>query len=208
MSSTDCTRQGTPREIVAAFAACPVATISDNLDRSVGARGLTKMSQSRRMIGPAFTVKTAPGDNAWIHRALDVISPGDVLVVDGGGYEDRALIGEIMMRIAQARGAAGWVIDGAIRDLDVIASGDFPVFARSSTHLGPYKNGPGALQVSVSIGGMVVHPGDIVVGDIDGLVAFCPETATDLLVAVEKQIAKEEAILRQIADGTYRNQYA
>jgi regulator of RNase E activity RraA len=207
MVSTNST-QGVTREILAAFAACPVATISDNLDRSVGARGLRMMSRSQRMVGTAFTVKTAPGDNAWIHRALDVISPGDILVVDGGGYEDRALIGEIMMRIAQARGAAGWVIDGAIRDLDVIAPGNFPVFARSTTHLGPYKNGPGALQVSVSIGGMVVHPGDVVVGDIDGVVAFRPETAADLLAAAEKQIAKEETILRQIADGTYRNQYA
>lgn len=208
MSFTDGTIQRATQEMLAAFAAFPVATISDNLDRSVGARGLKMMSQPRRMIGTAFTVKTAPGDNAWIHRALDVISSGDVLVVDGGGYEDRALIGEIMMRIAEARGAAGWVIDGAIRDLDVIASGDFPVFAHSSTHLGPYKNGPGALQVAVSVGGMVVQPGDIVVGDIDGVVAFRPEIAADLLVAVEKQMAKEEAILRQIADGTYRNQYA
>jgi regulator of RNase E activity RraA len=115
----------------------------------------------------------------------------------------RALVGEIMCAIAHSRGAAGVVIDGAIRDADALAKSDFPVFARASIHRGPYKNGPGEINVPVSIGGMVVSPGDIVVGDGDGVVAFDAGKADSLLAAVLAQKKKEAEILRMIAAGTY-----
>lgn len=196
------------KDIAALFSATPTALISDNLDRLPGGVGLRHFHRGGVMAGVAFTIKTASGDNRTIHQALDMFQPGDVLVVDGGGDTSRALVGEIMALIAQTRGAAGLVIDGAVRDAAILSSSDFPVFARAAIHRGPYKNGPGAMNVPVSIGGMVVNPGDIVVGDEDGVVAFPPSVAGDLLKAVQAQADKEEMILQSVRDGTYKGAYA
>lgn len=194
-------------ELIEAFRKLATANISDNLERQPGAIGLRPFHNGAPMAGTAFTIKTRSGDNKVIHEALDLIRPGDVLVVDGDGDTSRALIGEIMSAIARKRGAAGFVLDGAIRDVDAIEKDSFPVFARSAIHRGPYKNGPGEINVPVSIGGMVVHPGDIIVGDRDGVVAFRPESAAELLAAVRAQELKEAEILRTIEDGTYTGAY-
>lgn len=196
------------KDTAALFSATPTALISDNLDRLPGAVGLRHFHRGGVMAGVAFTIKTASGDNRAIHQALDLFQPGDVLVVDGGGDTSRALVGEIMALIAQTRGAAGLVIDGAVRDAAILSNSDFPVFARAAIHRGPYKNGPGAMNIPVSIGGMVVNPGDIVVGDEDGVVAFPPSVASDLLKAVQAQADKEEMILQSVRDGTYKGAYA
>jgi len=195
-------------ELIEAFGSCSVANISDNLDRAVGAIGIRPFSKGTRLAGRALTVRTAVGDNLFIHRAPDDIFPSAVIVVDGGGFDGRALIGEIRAAIAKSRGAAGFVIDGAIRDAEPISAGDFPVFARSSIHLGPYKNGPGAINVPVSVGGMMVNPGDIVVGDGDGLVAFSPDIAANLLAATKNQADKEAGMLQSVANGTYVGAYS
>ena len=117
-------------------------------------------------------------------------------------------MGEIMMSIAKSRGAVGLVVDGAIRDAGPIARIGFPVFARAAIHRGPYKNGPGEINVPVCIGGMVVNPGDIVVGDEDGVVAFSPEIAVALGEKVRAQEQREADILKSIAAGTYVGAYA
>ncbi|MGJ5243000.1 RraA family protein, partial [Bradyrhizobium oligotrophicum] len=184
------------------------AVISDNLQRLPGAVGLRPFHAGAPMAGIALTVNTAPGDNLFIHRALDLIKPGDVLVVNGGGDETRALVGEIIAAIAQQRGAAGIVVDGAIRDSGVLMKSDFPVFARAANHRGPYKNGPGAINVPVSIGGMIVAPGDIVVADADGVVAFAPAVASELLQAARTQEQREAEILASIRAGRYAGAYA
>ena len=160
------------------------------------------------MVGTALTVRTAIGDNLAIHRALDLIRPGDVVVIDGGGDTTRALVGEIMTTLAATRGAAGMVVDGAIRDAGALARSPFPCFARAAIHRGPYKNGPGEINVPVSIGGMIVEPGDIVVGDEDGVVAFPPAIAEDLARAVAAQEARETDILLSIREGRYQGAYA
>jgi RraA family protein len=196
------------RDLLTAFGAASTAVISDNLSRLPGAVGLRPFHRGGTMVGRALTVRTAGGDNLTIHKALDLVQQGDVLVVDGGGDTSRALIGEIMTSIAQSRGAAGMVIDGAIRDARAISQSDFPCFARAAIHRGPYKNGPGELNVPVTVGGMIVHPGDIVVGDEDGGVAFPASTAADLLRAVQDQEAREAEILRSIAEGRYVGAYA
>jgi len=190
------------------FRESQTAVISDNLSRLPGAVGLRPFHGGGTMVGRALTVRTAAGDNLAIHKALDLVQPGDVVVVDGGGDESRALMGEIMMSIAKSRGAVGLVVDGAIRDAGPIARIGFPVFARTAIHRGPYKNGPGEINVPVCIGGMVVNPGDIVVGDEDGVVAFSPEIAVALGEKVRAQEQREADILKSIAAGTYVGAYA
>lgn len=199
---------GAEDEILVAFKATSTAVISDNLDRLPGAVGLRGFYTGGVMVGRAVTVRTACGDNKVIHEALDILQPGDVLVVDGGGDTSRALVGEIMMTIAVSKGAAGIVIDGAVRDSAVLARSPFPCFAKAAIHRGPYKNGPGSINEVISIGGMVIRPGDIVVGDEDGVVAFSPDDAVRLLSDVHAQQKREEAILRSIQEGRYTGAYA
>ena len=196
-----------PAALIEAFKVAPTSIISDNLARLAGSVGLRPFHRAGRLVGTAFTIKTRPGDNLAIHRALEMVGPGDVIVVDGGGDESRALVGEIMRNIAKWRGAEGYVIDGAIRDVAAIADDDFPVFARSAIHRGPYKSGPGEINVPVSVGGAVISPGDIVVGAEDGVVSFTQAAAPDLLEAVKAQIAREEATLLSIREGRYQGSY-
>ncbi len=193
--------------LIEAFRTAPTSIISDNLSRLPGAVGLRPFHRGGQLVGVAFTVRTRPGDNLAIHKALEIVGPGDVIVVDGGGDETRALIGEIMLNIAQYRGAAGYVIDGAIRDASAIAASDFPVFARATIHRGPYKSGPGEINVPVSIGGSVISPGDIVVGDEDGVVAFSQAIAPALLEAVQTQIKREADTIVAIREGRYQGSY-
>ena len=192
-----------PHDLVAAFGAIPTAIISDNMHRMfAGGAGLRPVHKAGRLFGPALTVRTRPGDNLMVHKAMDIAEPGDVIVVDAGGDLTNAIIGEIMWSYARKRGIAGFVIDGAVRDTAAIAAGDLPVYARGATHRGPYKDGPGEIGVPVSVGGMVVSPGDIVVGDEDGLLAIPQEGARDILALALAQQEREGAIMRSIADGT------
>ncbi|RTL71498.1 MAG: RraA family protein [Hyphomicrobiales bacterium] len=196
-----------PADILAGFREAPTSIISDNLARLPGCVGLRPFHGKGKLVGSAFTVRTRPGDNLAIHQALALVGKGDVLVIDGGGDETRALVGEIMKEIAQHAGAAGYVIDGAIRDVGAFEAGDFPCFARAVIHRGPYKNGPGEINVPVSVGGCVINPGDIVVGDEDGVVSFSQAEAAKLLVAVKAQMAREEETIRSIREGRYQGSY-
>src|SRR5207248_993046 len=124
-----------------------------------GGTQLRPMHRAGVLAGPAFTVKTRPGDNLMVHKALDMAAEGDVVVVDGSSDLTNALIGELMVGHAIARKLAGIIIYGAIRDLRVISEGDFPVYAVGVTHWGPYKDGPGNTNVPIAIDGLVIHPG-------------------------------------------------
>jgi regulator of RNase E activity RraA len=185
------------------FAGVATAHLSDNMSRlaGIGAR-LRPMHRGGRLVGSAFTVKVTPGDNLMVHKAIDIAQPRDVIVVDAGGELSQAIIGELMMRRAQQRGVAGLVIDGAIRDLATIGADTFPVYAAGVTHRGPYKEGPGEINVPISVGGMVVQPGDIIVGDEDGLVAVPLEHADKLLALAAAHRAKEDVTMAQILAGT------
>ena len=194
--------------LIEAFKSAPTSVISDNLSRLPGAVGLRPFHRAGKLVGTAFTVRTRPGDNLAIHRALELVGPGDVIVVDGGSDETRALVGEIMKTIAEYRGAVGYVIDGAIRDAAAFAAADFPCFARTAIHRGPYKNGPGEINVPVCIGGSVIAPGDIVVGDEDGVVSFPQLIAPTLLEVVRTQISREEEMIISIREGRYQGSYA
>ncbi|MEA3094140.1 MAG: hypothetical protein QOJ04_5482 [Caballeronia sp.] len=180
-----------------------VSLLSDNMARVSGTIGLVPYHRPKPMAGTAVTVRTRPGDNLAIHRAFDFCRPGDVLVIDGGGDITQALMGEIMATYAESLGVQGLVIDGAIRDVGAIREHDFPVYARAATHRGPYKNGPGEVNVPVTVGGMVVQPGDIIVGDQDGVLAIAPADVAAVIEGARRQADKEAAALRSIAEGRF-----
>jgi len=188
---------------LAALRELAVSLLSDNMGRASGIVGLQPYHRPKPLAGTAVTVRTRGGDNLAIHRAFDYCRPGDVLVIDGGGELSQALMGEIMASYAESLGVQGLVIDGAIRDVGALRQRDFPVYARGVTHRGPYKNGPGEINVPVSIGGMVVNPGDIVVGDEDGVLAIAPADVEAVIAGARKQGEKEAASLRAIAEGCF-----
>lgn len=189
--------------VIAALGGIAVALLGDQLRRNRGSKGLIPYHRPAPLAGTAVTVKTRGGDNLAILRAYDVCRPGDVMVVDADGDLDNALVGGIMTFAAASLGLAGMVLDGAIRDVAEIRGRSFPVYARGVTHRGPYKDGPGAINVPVSVGGMVVRPGDIVAGDQDGLVALSPEEAPAVIEKALKQHAAEEATMQAIRDGRW-----
>jgi len=123
-----------------------------------------------------------------LHKAIDMAEPGDVIVVDAGGDLNNALMGELMLAHAVNRGVSGFVLNGAIRDLDAFVETNLPTFAAGVNHRGPYKDGPREINVPVSIDGMVIEPGDIVIGDCDGVLAVPLDHAEEVLKStLEKQ---------------------
>ena len=185
-------------EVVERFARLPVANVSDSMSRlTAGGARLRPRHGGGGMAGPALTVKAPPGDNLMFHKAISLAEPGDVIVVDAGGDLTNALMGEMMLMQITKRGAAGIVINGAIRDAAYIREQQLPVFSAGVTHRGPYKNGPGEINVPVAIGGMVIAPGDLVLGDDDGVLCV----PFDQVEAVfEAATAKYDAEQRQIAN--------
>lgn len=185
-------------EVVTQFRSLPVANVSDVMSRmTAGGAALRPMHAGGVLAGPAFTVKTRPGDNLMVHKALALAEPGDVIVVDAGGDLTNAIIGELMLAQMVKRGLAGIVIHGAIRDSAAIRAQGFPVFAAGVTHRGPYKDGPGEINVPVAIDGMVIEPGDLMLGDDDGLLCV-PFAAVDAIHTAAAQKAAAEA--RQMAN--------
>ena len=189
--------------LIAALREIPVALLSDSLHRDKGSVGLRPFHRPSALAGTAVTVRTRGGDNLAVLRAFDFCRPGDVMVVDAGGDVSNAVIGGIISFYAASAGLAGMIIDGAIRDIAEIGERTFPVYARGVTHRGPYKDGPGAINVPVCVGGMTVSPGDIVVGDQDGLLAFPQASAAFLIEKALAQRAKEEATMQAIREGRW-----
>ena len=189
-------------EMIAAFRTLPVANISDSMARmtAAGAR-LRPMHAGGVMAGPALTVKTRPGDNLMLHKALDLAVAGDVIVCDAGGDLTTALIGEMMLSIAIRKKLGGVIINGAIRDAGFISSSPFPVYAAGITHRGPYKDGPGEINVPIAIDGMVIEPGDLIVGDDDGFVSVPFDHADVVLKATKAKHAAETKQLAEITAG-------
>ena len=191
--------------ILAALREIPVAALSDNMHRNIGTTGLQPYHRpvAQTMAGTAVTARSRGGDNLSYLRALEFCRPGDVLVVDAGGDLNNAVVGGILSFYAAHIGVAGVVIDGAIRDVAEIRSREFPVYARGVTHRGPYKDGPGEINVPVSVGGMVVNPGDIVVGDQDGLMAFARDEAALLIDKARAHLATEAETIRAMKEGRW-----
>ena len=196
-------RRKVPAALVDKFRALPVANVSDMMARmTAGGARLRPYHAGGGMAGPALTVKTRPGDNLMVHKALDLAEPGDIVVVDAGGDLTNAIIGELMLAHAIKRRLGGIVINGAVRDVAAIRAQRFPVFAAGATHRGPYKDGPGEINAPVAIDGMVIEPGDLVIGDDDGLTCVPFDHAETVLVATQAKHAAELDQMAEIEAGT------
>ena len=197
-------RKDSYKEGISALTGLATSVVSDVLGRTIGAVGILPVNKSPVSVcGNAVTVSVRSGDNLMIHKALQILQPGDVLVVDGGGDISRALFGEIMMTVAKSRGAVGAVFDAAIRDVEAFERHQFPCWARGVNMRGPYKDGPGSINVPIGIGGMTVNPGDIILGDGDGIIALSPEIALEgARLGKEKELTERKTI-QSILDGKY-----
>ena len=192
------------KEGIAALTGLATSVVSDVLGRTIGAVDILPVNKSPVSVcGNAVTVRVRSGDNLMLHKALQILKPGDVLVVDGGGDISRALFGEIMMTVAKSRGAIGAVFDAAIRDVEAFEKHRFPCWARGVNMRGPYKDGPGSINVPVSIGGMVVNPGDVILGDCDGIIALSPAIALEGARLGKEKEAVERKTIQSILDGQY-----
>lgn len=190
------------RDLVNAFKGIPSSNIADMMNRMYNMYGdLRCYTKNASMVGTAITVHCSEGDNALLHRAMDMAEPGDVIVLNGGGCMSRALCGEIMFNYAHSKGIAGFVLDGCIRDADALDSLGFPVYAKGVTPQGPWKIGSGEINVPIACCGQVVFPGDIIVGDPDGVVVIRPEFARAALEAVSGKFEGEKKTLAMYADG-------
>lgn len=187
------------RKLVEQFRGIPASNIGDMMHRLYCMReNITRFGQHKTwLVGTAVTVKVPDGDNVFLHKALDIAQAGDVIVVDGNGCTSRSLMGEIMFTYAHNKGIAGFVLDGAIRDSDALDDMDLPVYAISVTPQGPYKNGPGEINVPISCGGQVVFPGDIIVGDADGVCVIHKEDAEEILALVKDKFDMEQKLLER-----------
>jgi 4-hydroxy-4-methyl-2-oxoglutarate aldolase len=189
-------------DVVARAGAFQAAILADvNNRRGAMNSRIRAVSSSMKVAGPAFTVDVRPGDNLMIHAALAIAKPGDVLVVDGKTDQTSALMGAIMMNQAKVMGLAGIVIDGAVRDVEELRELGFPVFAAGFNPNGPTKYIPGRVNWPVSVGGVTVNPGDLIVGDADGVVVIERDKAESLLAPAAKKVADEakriQGILRR-----------
>ena len=153
------------------------------------------------LCGLAITVNARPGDNLMVHKALQLAAPGDIVVVSTNGNTTSAVFGELMCRTAVAQKLGGLVVDGAIRDGQGIAALRFPAFSRTLTPGGCDKDGPGEINVPVSCGGAVVHPGDIIVGDSDGIAVVPRADAAEVLELVRALVQNEERRIAEIQSG-------
>ncbi|MDO9436699.1 RraA family protein [Hydrogenophaga sp.] len=192
-----------PAALIEALRACPTANLADALPEVAVLLGLTaRHTATAPMCGPALTVRVAAGHNLLVQHAIDLARPGDVIVIDGAGDAERALIGEIMSRWALRRGVAGFVIDGAVRDIDHLRQSPLPVYARHVSPRGPVKEGVGEIHGDAHVGGAVVRAGDLIVGDLDGVVSVPVQHAEAAIEACAACAARERDTLDRIRLGT------
>jgi RraA family protein len=157
------------------------------------------------LLGPACTVKVFPGDNLMVHKALDLVQPGDIMMIDAGASPMNAVLGDLITTKARHRGVAGIVVDGLIRDIEGILETGVPVFARGVTPIGPLHRGPGEINYPIQCGGIVVHPGDVVIGDRNGVVIVPLEAAESVLQQLRTRRQGEAAYLAAVQRGEFSN---
>lgn len=190
------------RDRLAALGRLGTATVHEAQGRTGAVDSEIKpIAPHLRVVGTAFTVAAQPRDNLAIHYAVTVARPGDVLVVDAGGYLEAGPWGDLLTTCAQQRGIAGLVIDGAVRDVDAIVETGFPVFSRGVSIKGTEKNQPGQIGRPVVCGGAVVRQGDIVLGDRDGVVVVPSADLVETLAGAVAREEKEEQLRTRLRAG-------
>ncbi len=195
-------------ELIAQYKKFPTPDISDMLNRMYTMdSGIKTFGSNARLVGTACTVKTFPGDNLMVHKSLDIVQPGDVIVIDTGGSQRGAVLGDLISNKAVHRGVAGFIVDGLIRDVEGIRETGLPVFARGVTPFGPLHRGPGELNFPVSCGGIVVNPGDIIVADENGVVVVRQEFAADTIVQLSEHHQAMEAYVADVKKGEFSNEW-
>jgi regulator of RNase E activity RraA len=191
-------------ELVKQFDGIPVANIGDNMSRISCMNSRMRPMNSAPLLGCAFTVKVRAGDNLLFHKAIDMAEPGDIIVIDAQNEQSYAIFGELMIMWLRRRGITGVVVDGCIRDLDAISQmKEISVYATGVTPNGPLKEGGGEVNFPIVCGGIVVNPGDIIVGDADGIVIVNPVDAPDVLKKAQAQNAKEAQAMKDIEALTW-----
>lgn len=191
-------------ELIAKFKEIPTAVVGDCMNRLLATPASIRPMHAGGTVlaGPAYTVKTRPGDNLFIHKAIDQAQPGDIIVVDAGGSLDNALVGEMMLTHAETRGIGGVIIYGAIRDVGHVRNHTFPVYAAGVTLRGPFQSGPGHTNVSISLGSMTIEPGDLLLGDDDGVICIPFNEAEALYPDALKRFEGENAQRDRVRNGT------
>jgi len=198
-----------PAALIQALSGFDTPAISDQMNRLYTMiPAIRAMTGVDRVVGPACPVKVYPGDNLMIHKSLDIAQPGDVVVVDTSASSLTAVLGDLVCTKARHRGIAGFVVDGLIRDLPAIrALGDFPVFARGVTPIGPLHRGPGEIGHPASVGGIVVRAGDVVIGDPNGVVVAPRDVLKELVERLESRSALEADYTAGVARGEFSNEW-
>ena len=187
---------------VSAIAALPTTQLADcGGPVAVVGPGIARVAGGGEFCGPALTVWTKPGDILFVLKAPDLARPGDVLVVDGGGRTDAAVLGDIVSGVLSRAGVVGTLVDGAIRDVDGIDEVGTPTFARGAHPATGSNDGPGAINVTVQVGGVVVRPGDVVRGDASGVVVVPREHLDDVVALARAVDDRETAWLESIRAG-------
>jgi len=196
-------RRNYPRvsaDLIRAAAALPASILADVYGRRGTLSGrIAALAPTMKVAGPALTVEVRPGDNLMIHAALSIAGPGDVIVVDGKADRTCALIGEIMVSQAMAIGVAGMVLDAAVRDTEALRAKGFPVWSFGFNPCGPTKRVSGRVNHPISVGGITVNSGDLVVGDADGVVVIERERVAEMIDLGRKKVADERKRLDGIA---------
>ena len=180
----------------------PTSIAGDSMNRqNVMSSRISSIRDGMTLCGQARTVSVTHGDNSAIHAALTIINKGEILVVEGGGFTDRAIWGELMSLSSINIGLGGVVIDGAIRDLGDLKKMDLPVFASGRTAAGPTKGGGGKVDIPISCGNVALKPGDIIIGDDDGVAVIPFAIQNQILLSSEEKINYEREIIKKIKDG-------
>lgn len=197
--------------LVERFRDVDIALLSDLMNRlytlQAGIHPIVATPDGSPLVGPACTAKVFPGDNLMVHAALDHANPGDIVVVDTAGSNTNAAIGDMVTSKAKARGLAGFVVDGLVRDVDPMSEVGLPVFARGSTPRGPLHRGPGELNYPVSCGGVSIAAGDIVVAGADGVVVVPFDVAEEVADRLEQKSAAEAEYVAAVHRGEFSNQW-
>ena len=195
-------------KLVARARKIPVAVVGDVANRlQAFAAGYVQYGRIKKFAGPALTVRVRPGDNLFLHKAIDLAKPGDVIVVDAGGALNTAILGAMMSNYAKTRGIEALVVDGAIRDVEELAALDLAVVARGATPNGPFKTGPGEIGYGIACGGLSIAPGDLLIGDQDGVLVVPREQTSGILALAEDKFKLEQTWEVEIPAGTWDREW-